>query len=163
MFTPLQFIPTFPQLVDTLWLFFLAWIGKYWWAVMIVGVFYYTRWYRIVFRARGTREGSHIAALQVTTSRLADLATESLLRTAAVVVFVVGVFTWLLQSVGTLWYGVLVLDPISVANVVAILASAAAALGVEWITFRIVIGLFLAAAGAALFIRYASAFSDEVD
>lgn len=151
----LQFAPSFPELLETLWRFVVAWVIKYWYVLVILGVFFYTRHYRNVRRAFGGEPplGSSFAALNQSFNHLGEIATQTSIRLFIFLGLAAGGFLWLLQSVGTLWYGATGFEPVILGNLAALGTALAAAAGVEGIRPWHAAAAFISVVGLALLVR----------
>lgn len=138
--------PTFGGLLDAIWAFVLAWVIKYWWIVFIFIILWYTRWYRVAFRAG--RPNPSFAAFQLTLRDAFEMLNTTGVKLVAAGMIVVAFTLWILKAVGTLYLGTLGFEPVIIANAVTALVSLAAGLGVDaflpfTITPRLAIGVFV--------------------
>lgn len=153
--------PSFFGLLDTIWEFILAWMFKYWWALVIVGVVWYARHYRNVVRSTGSTTGASFTALNRTIAHFGEVVTETSFRAFAILFLAVGGVLWLLKGVGTLIIGTMGLEPTMVGGVAAIFASIGAALGFDirpWMVFAV----FGAVVAAVIFFNEASESVEDV-
>lgn len=161
----LQFAPSFPELLDTLWNFAVAWTIKYWWALVILFILWYMRQYRTVRQMFGGDPplGASFVALQRTLEHIGDVLTETSIRLFVTITLAIGGLVWLLQGVGTFWFGFTGFEPVVLGNIAAILTAAAAGLGVDWIRPWMVLAAFVVVAGVAVFFRMANQRAEELD
>lgn len=154
--TALQFAPSFPELLDTLWSFAVAWLINYWWAVVIVGIIFYTRHYRIVARSTPGRDpplAASFLAFNRSVEHLGDIATATSIRLFIFLGMAAAGFLWLLQAFGTFWYGLTGFEPVILGNLAAIGVSLAAGLGVADVRPWMVAAAFLGVVFIVVVIR----------
>lgn len=157
-----QLAPSGVELLSTIQDFIVASLFKYWWLLFALVLVWHARHYRDVVRSSGYFPGISVVSINRTLQHFGEMVTETTLRLVVFLFFAASGVLWLLEGVGTIAIGTTGLEPAMVASAVAILASVAAGLGVDWIRPWMVVVLFVAVVFGVMLFKQARRKTENV-